>query len=99
MFLVGSPMPKLCLLLWFVSAPGWSSGGNIAASWFVVPGLACFFHQMVASLLLASDWSAQFGFVLHQRLCCCSLGHLIRLRVFGFLDGFPACRMLCVYSS
>ena len=34
-------------------------------------------------------------------LCCFSLGQLIRLRVFGFLDGFPACRMFmhCVNRS
>ena len=76
--LVGSPIKKLqiffllCLLLWFVSAPGWSSGGNIAASWFVVPSLACLFRQMVASPLLSSVWSALFGFVLHQRFCVVS---------------------------
>ena len=60
--------------------------GLMSPAWFVFPGV----HAV------SSDWSAQFGFVLHLRFCAVPLGQQLRLRVFG-LDGFPEYRlfMLC----
>ena len=81
-------LSSLSLCSWLAVCPAGSLQllGLMSPAWFVSPGV----HAV------SSDWSAQFGFVLHLRFCAVPLGQQLRLRVFG-LDGFPEYRlfMLC----